>query len=99
MNTYDPTDDLPEWVWTIIDRHDLAKRADSPLSAAAVLLTDAADRLDDLSRTAFCQQALTPATQAKADVCVTMIADALRLAIMCPPNRPPARSARWRMAC
>ena len=33
---------IPIWAEAIVDRRDLGMRADSPLSAATVLLTDAA---------------------------------------------------------
>ncbi len=33
-------DDPPEWVWDILDKHDLGHRTDCPQAAVTVLLTD-----------------------------------------------------------
>ena len=89
MDIHDPSDDLPDWAWEIIERHDLALRADSPLAAATVLLTDAAFDLTELSRTTFGEQALSPTMRAKAEACRAALADALALAKLCPTHPTP----------
>lgn len=82
-------DDFPEWMWEIVDRHDLGERADSPLGAATVLLTDAADDLTEVGRRVFAEQALTPAVMEKIETCAAMLADVLRLAALCPSQPSP----------
>lgn len=76
--------DVPEWAWEIIERHDLGLRADAPLAAVIVLLTDAAFDLGELSRTAFREAALTAETRRRATACAAMIEDAVALAALCP---------------
>lgn len=76
--------DMPEWAWDIIERHDLAFRADTALAAANALLEDVSFDLRRLSRTVFSQQAFTPEAQRQAADCEAQIADALRLAALCP---------------
>lgn len=86
MNDNTPLDppDVPEWAWDIIEKHDLAYRSDTPLTAATVLLADSAFDLKTLSETAHLEQALTPDTRRHMAACAEMIADALRLAELCP---------------
>ena len=55
MNDNEPLGDLgiPTWAEAIVERHDLGIRADSPLSAAIVLLTDAAVDMKGIAATTF----------------------------------------------
>ena len=77
-------DDPPQWVWDIIDKHNLAERADCLFHAAAVLLTDAAIVLKEASQTAFREQAFSAETKRHIVECKTMIADAEKLYPLCP---------------
>ena len=72
------------WVWEIIDKHDLEERSDQPISAAIVLLTDAAEDLRTLGRTAFQEQALTSETMLRLDDVLARLQDARRLSTICP---------------
>ena len=87
-NTARACDD-PDWVWDIVDRHDLGLRTDGPLSAVTVLLTDAADILAHTSREVFGDNTFTGQSRERALACATMIADALKLAPLCPGEPVP----------
>jgi hypothetical protein len=91
MNDNTPVDplDVPEWAWEIIEKHYLAFRSDTPLAAATVLLADAAFDLKTLSETAHREQALAPDTRRHVAACAEILADAIRLADLCPSK--PAR--------
>lgn len=76
-------DELQEWVWEIVDKHDLGLRADSPLAAATVLMTDAGFLLSELSSTAFREQAMTTRTKEQLATIIDILSDAQRLATLC----------------
>lgn len=84
----DPSN-VPEWAWEIIERRDLAFRADTPLAAATVLLADVAFDVTQLSRTAFSEQALTPDSKRILSWCETMITDAIALGELCSSEPAP----------
>ena len=79
-----------DWLWDILDKHDVGHRADCPLAALTVMLTDAASDLTALSRQVFREDALTPEAQQRAEACVALIVDALKLAPLCPTVPSPA---------
>lgn len=89
MNDNEALGDLgiPIWAEAIVDRHNLGLRADSPLSAATVLLTDAAVDLKGIAAVVFQEQAITPDTLRLAESCLAMLNDAIELARLC-PNEP-----------
>ena len=66
-------DDLPDWAWDIVDRHDLGIRADCALAGATLLLTDAAEFLKEAAQKAFRGQALTPGTLGQVNACAAII--------------------------
>ena len=82
-------DDLPDWGWEIIDKHDLGVRADCPRAGATVLLTDAADILKHASLRTFQEQAISSETLSQVNQCTVMIADALKLAALCSSTPEP----------
>ena len=87
MNDNEPPlymDDPPQWVWDILEKYDLELRADCPQAAVVVLLTDAAELLREASRTAFGEQAVTPALRQRITDIKTMIVDAEKLYPLCP---------------
>ena len=86
MNDNEPIGELgiPSWAEAIVDRHDLGFRADSPFSAATVLLTDAAEDLKSVAATMFQEQAMTADTLRRARSCLAMLTDAIKLARLCP---------------
>lgn len=88
-NTPIDDDDFPEWVWDIVDKHDLSERTDSPLAGATVLLNDAADLLKDAVSKAFEEQALSSETLSWVNRCVDMIADAVKLSVLCDSTPEP----------
>ena len=77
-------DNLPDWAWDIVERHDLYERADCPLAATIVLLHDLAFDLEELGLTAFREQALSTKTRQAMAACAAMLSDALKLAPLCP---------------
>ncbi|WP_336490734.1 hypothetical protein [Methylobacterium nigriterrae] len=74
---------VPEWAEEIIDKHDLWLRADEPLSAALVLLTDAAADLKEVSMMAFKKQALSPSVMSRLSEIIYMVEDARKLSRLC----------------
>ncbi len=87
------TDDPPEWVWDILDKHDLGPRTDCPQAAVTVLLTDAASILKEANLTSFHEQAVTPELRQRLADCRTMIVDAEKLSALC-PTQPAAGSGQ-----
>ena len=76
-------EDLPKWVWDIIDNHGLANRVSSPLDVAVILLIDAASLLENICIAAFRENALSDQARSQIAWCKTMIADAERLYPLC----------------
>lgn len=85
---YPNVDDLPEWVWDLVDKHDLAERTDCPFAAVIVLLSDAGERLKELAMIAHREQAITATTKRRINECKVMIADAERLYAFSPTEPP-----------
>jgi hypothetical protein len=84
MNEIDhPSDDIPDWAWNIVDKHDLACRTDSPLAAATVLLVDAGMLLAEIGATVFREQAITPLAKQRLTTVTAMLSDAGRLSALC----------------
>ncbi len=80
---------IPYWAEKIIEKHDLGLRADAALSAAIVLLTDAAFDLAEVSQTAFKEQALSTQVMSRLSEIVSMVEDARKLSALC-PSKPTA---------
>jgi hypothetical protein len=77
------SDDFPEWVWDIVEEHDLGGRTDGPLAGATVLLTDAGELVCEIAATAFEQQALTPELKQRLRRAIVMLLDVERLSTVC----------------
>lgn len=74
---------VPYWAEEIIEKRNLGLRADAPLSAAIVLLTDAAVDMAEVSQTAFKEQALSTQVMSRLGEIVSMVEDARKLSALC----------------
>ncbi|WP_267422919.1 hypothetical protein [Methylobacterium sp. GC_Met_2] len=83
-NTSLDADDLPEWAWDIVERHDLGLRADSPFTGANVLVHDVAGEPKELSARIAREGGVTGETLNGVAACAAMLTDALKLASLCP---------------
>ncbi|MCJ2065828.1 hypothetical protein MKK63_24435 [Methylobacterium sp. J-088] len=83
MTLLDP-DDLPEWAWEIAERYDLIPRSDSPYTGAMALVMNAACDLKKLSRRLRRKPRLTNEMVQEVAACAAMLADAAKLASLCP---------------
>ena len=92
MNDNKPLGDyeIPHWACKFVDKHDLGLRADNPLAAATVLLTDAGDFLRKIAATAFREQVLTPSTRQRLREVIDMLTNVKRLSAICEDERAPA---------
>ena len=81
---FEAEDDIPDWAWEIVERHQLEERTDCPRGAVTLLLTDAADMLMATRMIAFEEQAVTAETRRAISQCLTMVGDALKLSELCP---------------
>ena len=80
---FDP-DDIPDWAWEIAERYDLIPRSDSPYTGAMALVMDAAYDLRKLSGRVRREARLTNEMVQEVAACAAMLADAAKLASLCP---------------
>lgn len=76
--------DMPDWAWEIAERYDLIPRSDSPYTGAMALVMDAAYDLKKLSGRVRHKTCLTNEMVQEAAACAAMLADAAKLASLCP---------------
>lgn len=81
--------DMPEWAVNIFEKHRLFERSEEPLGGVIVLLSEAADVLEQAVITMAEELAATPDMVLLARNAETMVQDALKLASICSTEPQP----------
>ncbi len=87
-NNPDDCDDIPEWVWDVMAKHDL--ESDTLLMATVELLSMAAHDLGKTSQAACSEAIISTETMRSIDMCKRMIVDAESLYSFCSSLLTPA---------
>ena len=81
--------DLPEWAFDIYEKYGLFEKSDQPLGGVIVLLSEAADVLEQAATTMVEELAAAPDMVQLAENAATMVQDALKLASICSTEPKP----------
>ena len=86
--------DMPDWAWEITERYDLIPRSDSPYTGTMALVMDAACDLKKLSGRVRREARLTNEMVQEVAACAAMLADAVKLASLCPEQLSAEKDAK-----